>query len=209
MARFPYLGMVAFLLLYFYAASLYPGGTKFDPSTKGFSQIGNYWCDLLDSVSYSGKPNPGQPFALVANLILSFTLVIFWWNVPDLFKNPKGKRVFVRATGGLSMLLFAFLFASAHDLVIDLAAPLGFAALITTQAGLLQSKEYKSLGLSGVAILLGLTLFVFWQIGFMQLLLPAIQKAAFASAFAWIAFTNYRLGVLGRVKDWHAPSRSV
>src|SRR5689334_15897645 len=115
LASLPYFGIFTFLGLYVYACSLYPGGTKFDQSTLGYSQLGNFWCDLLDTVSYSGKQNPGRPFALAATLILPFSLIFFWYYVPTLFKGAAFKKRVVQVTGCLSMALAIFIFTPVHD----------------------------------------------------------------------------------------------
>ena len=71
----PVFGIGSFLILYFYAAELYPGGTRIDPASIGFSHLKNFWCDLLDSTSYSGSANPGRPYALIATILLPLSLI--------------------------------------------------------------------------------------------------------------------------------------
>ena len=77
MVWLPSIGILIFIGLYFCAASVYPGGTKFDHSAIGYDQFQNFWCDLLDAVTYSGQRNAGRPFALAATVILPLSLSVF------------------------------------------------------------------------------------------------------------------------------------
>jgi len=189
----PYFGILAFLALYFYASALYPGGTQFDHSTLGYSQLGNFWCDLLDEVTYSGSKNPGRPYALTATIVLPTTLTVFWFFVPALFSWPDWQRWAVRALGCTSMVLAVFIFTPAHDYVINLASLMGFAAFTAVQIGLIRNKEFLLLASASVAILFGLTHFFMWRTGFRLDQMPIVQKFAFLSFFIWIGLTTRRM----------------
>jgi hypothetical protein len=48
----------------------YPGGTFFDPGTRGYSFFQNSISDLGSAISWSGQPNAGLPFLLGAAAML-------------------------------------------------------------------------------------------------------------------------------------------
>jgi hypothetical protein len=179
-------GVGAFLLLYFWAASLYPGGTRADHQTRGYSHLSNYWCDLLDHVSYSGAINAGRPFAVLATIIWPLSLVPLWLQVPMLFRHGPALRWLVRITGPASMLVWALVFTHFHDLVINVASILGFIAIVATILGLVGTKNRALVRVGLLPMSLAMTNYLMWQTGSLLWLMPLVQKAAFTSSFFWI-----------------------
>jgi hypothetical protein len=189
----PDVGVVAFVLLYFYAASLYPGGTQSDPSTAGYSQLGNYWCDLLDASSYSGQANPGRPFALAATIFLPLALLPLWCAAPTLLGEARAARIVVPVAGCSSMLLAIFVFTSAHDLVVNASSVLGFVAFATLLDGLRRRREHWLVTMGVVSLLLCVANFTMWQTGSLLGWMPMVQKAAFATVLVWALCTSARI----------------
>jgi hypothetical protein len=186
MVWIPVLGVLLFLALYFIAASLYPGGTRTDHATRGYGHLSNYWCDLLDRVSYSGLPNPGYPFALIGTVVLPLSLISFWVRLPHLFRATVISGRIVAIAGPLAMLAATLIFTAWHDLTIRIAVGLGFSAFISAELGLARS-ERPGLALLGLfPLALGLTNFAMWQSGELLVIMPAVQKAAYASFFVWV-----------------------
>ncbi len=192
-AWLPDLGVVAFVLLYFYAASLYPGGTSSDPFTTGYSQLGNYWCDLLDAISYSGKPNPGRPFALAATIFLPMALLPLWYAAPMLLGEARAPRIVVRVAGCSSMVLAIFVFTSAHDVVVNASSVLGFVAFATMLEGLRRRREHWLVTMGMVSLLFCVANFAMWQTRKLLGWMPLVQKAAFATVFVWALCTSARI----------------
>ena len=186
LALIPNFGILLSLLLYFYAASLYPGGQAFDKAALGYSHINNFWCDLLDPVTYSGLHNPARPFALLATIILPVSFVFFWLSVPALFKAQKYCGLIVRTCGSLAMIFVIFIFTKYHNEVLIYAALFGFTGLITTQVALFQSGERKLFLSSVLALLFLVANFLMWQAQFELPLMARVQKGAFLSFFAWV-----------------------
>lgn len=185
-AWLPVAGIGAFIALYFYAASIYPGGTRLNHQIRGYSHLSNYWCDLLDKVSYSGAINCGRHFAVIATIILPLSLIPFWLQVTLLFQNHSVWRPIVRIAGPASMLLSIFIFTSNHDLVINIASVLGFVAFMATMLGLAGMKRAALVTLAQVPAGLALANYIMWQAGLFLKAMPMIQKAAYASFFLWI-----------------------
>jgi len=78
--------LVAFAALIVLAMRAYPGGTAWDPTTRGHDFWLNYLCDLPRGVALDGAPNPvGSALARSAIVILALGLVPFFLSVPSLF----------------------------------------------------------------------------------------------------------------------------
>jgi hypothetical protein len=148
----PYLGMISFIILCIYAAHLYPGGTTFDHEASGYSLVYNFVCDLFRSTGYSGTPNPGRPFAIAGWIILSVSMGVFWYFVPNLFKEDSRKSSFIRVTGPLSMLMGILVFTSKHHFSIISGTAFGLIAFVTTLLGLKESRRLVLFRFSLVAL---------------------------------------------------------
>lgn len=190
-AWLPAAGVGAFIALYLYAASMYPGGTQAHHEIHGYSHLSNYWCDLLDRVSYSGDINRGRPFAVLATIILPLSLIPLWLQVSVLFRDGSGLHRLVQVTGSASMVFSTLVFTSVHDFAINVSSILGFVAVVATMLSL--SGKKRRAALNGVALLsmiLGVTNYLMWQTGKFLWVIPLVQKAAFASFFVWIVATT-------------------
>ncbi len=189
----PNLGILLSVSLYFYAATLYPGGQAFNKAALGYSHINNFWCDLFDQVTYSGLVNPARPYVLLATLILPISLVFFWLSIPKLFKINKYISYFVQVCGCLAMLFMSLIFTKFHNNVLNYAALFGFAALLTTQIALFKSGERKLMIISTLSILLLLANFLMWRAEFELPLMARVQKCAFLSFFIWVWVASIKI----------------
>ena len=70
--------ILLFILLFIYAASLYPGGSQFDSNAAGFSWKHNYWCNLMNDIAENGMQNPARYYAISANAILCIGCMLFF-----------------------------------------------------------------------------------------------------------------------------------
>jgi hypothetical protein len=103
----PTIGAIVFLFLYVVSTFYYPGGSQFDARQAGFSWQHNYWCNLLDAHAINGKPNPAQPIAVCAMLVLCGSLIIFWWQFSTQPSLGKLMQRLVRVFGSLAI-VFGF-----------------------------------------------------------------------------------------------------
>eukprot|EP01041_Mallomonas_annulata_P035984 gene35984-59008_t len=63
-------------------------------NAKGFSWVHNFWCNLLNETAINGEKNSARPIALVAMLVLSASLSLFWIIFPkDLAVKTYLKRI--------------------------------------------------------------------------------------------------------------------
>ena len=138
----PVIGFCLFILLYFIAASLYPGGSEVNQSAKGFSWMHNYWCDLLETHAENGQPNTARTTAIIAMSVLCISIALFWYFIPGLFTfKPIFKKI-IQYTGILSMVILVFLQADFHDIVINISGALGIIAITGTMIGLYKNHFY-------------------------------------------------------------------
>ncbi|HVT81772.1 MAG TPA: hypothetical protein VHM90_14095 [Phycisphaerae bacterium] len=196
----PIVGIVTALLLYFYAASLYSAATTLDPADAGYHHFRNYWCDLYVPVTYTGQANPGRPYALAATLILATSLLFFWLCVPLLFVEHTLLSRTVRWGGAIAVIAGALVYTSLHNLVIALAAPLGFAAVLATCTGLAKKREWRLLALGAAAVAVAISDYLIWILGLMRPWQPGIQKVAFVMIFLWVLVTALKVRSLAPVR---------
>src|SRR5829696_8591889 len=76
----PLAGIMLFVILYIFAAILYPGGSQADKRSIGFSWLNNYWCNLVNEKAINGQVNIAQPLAIFAMFILGLSLAVFWYQ---------------------------------------------------------------------------------------------------------------------------------
>ena len=117
----PVLGIITFVLLYIIAALNYPGGSAFNKQSTGFSWAHNFWCTLLNDQAINGEANPAKPIAMVAMLVLCFSLGVFWWLFPRYTGAERNYKMIIPISGILSMITGLLLFTPLdHDLIIYL-----------------------------------------------------------------------------------------
>ena len=183
----PVFGTIFFIILYFIAAYLYPGGSQVDKNSSGFSWINNYWCNLLNKDAINGQPNPAKPVAITGMCILCFTLSFFWFVFARLMTVGKLAKFVIPFSGLLAMVVALFLFTGInHDLVTNLASFFGLVATVGTFIGLYQNK-WHALFVFGLLNLLLVVLnnYVYYTSGLI-IYLPVIQKISFATFLIWV-----------------------
>lgn len=189
----PPIGAALYAMLYLIAAFLYPGGSMFDKTSRGFSWTQNFWCNLLYEKAINGQSNPAQPFAMTALAILAATMVTFWYQFPQQVNFKTRDRVIVQLSGFLSMAVSIFIFTGLHDYVINIGGFFGLIALAGTYVGLYKLRLMKLfwMGMFGV-LLIALNNILYYGNGLI-IYLPVVQKISFAYFLAWISAINILL----------------
>jgi hypothetical protein len=189
----PAVSVGIFTGLYALSAYLYPGGTRDDPSRVGFSLVDNYWCDLLDARTCGGRLNPSRPIALAAMIVLCAGLSVLWWTVPTLFQGARRRGRLVRSAGLASAVVTPLVGTPFHDSAINAAGLLGVAAFgaTITAAGNDGGRAPGFLAVSTLVLMAAN--FIIWETGAGLLVLPLIQKVAFASFLLWVVVTSRRV----------------
>jgi hypothetical protein len=190
----PIFGVVIFVLLYFVATLLYPGGSQVDKNSIGFSWINNYWCNLLNEKAINGQHNPAKPVAMTGMFVLCLTLSFFWFLFPRQIKLDRKLKFIIQISGTIAMTIAFFLFTSIdHDLVTDIAGIFGAIATVGTFVGLYKKKWFGlfTLGLLNI-LLVGLNNYVYYTKGLI-VYLPVIQKISFATFLIWVCCVDIKL----------------
>jgi hypothetical protein len=200
LANVPIVAVALFVVLYGVAAALYPGGTRAEPARKGFSFARNYWCDLLDIVTYRGSANPARPVALGAMVVLSIGLSALWLRAPSLFVHAPRRAALVRCAGVASAVTAPFVATVRHDLAVRTSVFLGFAAFATT-IGTLEARAGDPLRwLTWLALAAASLNYLVWESGVGLPALPIIQKFAFAAFLGWVIVLARRTASCGRTR---------
>ena len=188
----PACGIVLFIALYFFAAFLYPGGTAFDHNSVGYSHLANFWCDLMDSTTYSGMTNPARIYALAGTILLPTTLMPFWLFVPSLFNGSQLAGSITRGFGVLAM-ASASSVPFAHDLMVNFTSFFVAIAFAATAFGLLRGKQFFLFALALVPIALFVANYLMWSFAYELKFMPAVQKSAFILLCIWIVISMRRI----------------
>src|SRR5579862_6625121 len=97
--------VAGFVALVVPAMRAYPGGTVWDPTTRGNDFWLNYLSDLQRTVAINGEPNPtGARYAQGAMLLLAVGLGPVWWLLARLFPERVRLGRAVRGCGVVTVL---------------------------------------------------------------------------------------------------------
>lgn len=182
--------MGAYLILFYSAAQMYPGGSYNHPDAQGYSLFHNFLCDVMEPVTRAGIDNPARHLAIVSHLVLSFTMVSFFYLLPEIFQRSNLRIFLIRYVGVLTMTVFVFMFSSYHDLIVTLTGLLGTIALVPF---FIELRGYPNFRLRLLAyVCFGLSLVVYFifqtKLGFYYL--PFLQKITFVLDAVWVVWVS-------------------
>lgn len=183
-------GLIIYLIIFTLAALDYPGGSTNLPEYSGYSFFHNFLCDVMAPVTQTGVFNEARTLAIVSHLILSFTMISFFYLLPELFSFTNRNTKLTRSFGMLTMFVFIFMYTEYHDAIVTLTAILGTAALVPF---FIELPKYQNSKLKRLAkTCFGLSIVVFFifitKIGYYYL--PFIQKVAFVLDASWVIWVS-------------------
>ncbi|HKZ65445.1 MAG TPA: hypothetical protein VJ111_03775 [Chitinophagaceae bacterium] len=190
---FPVTGICLFIILYFIAAFLYPGGSEVNREAKGFSWMHNYWCDLLEPHAGNGERNTARPAAIIAMGVLCISIAVFWYYIPRLFTFKPIIKKIIQYTGIMSMGMLVLLQADFHDTVINISGALGIIAITVILVGLYKNHSYM-LFIAGLFCLLLFFLnnYIYYTNTWIRYL-AIIQKISFFLFLLWFCLLSIQL----------------
>ncbi len=192
--------VVGFAGLMVPAMCLYPGGTWWDSTTRGYRFWENFLCDLEWRVALNGQPNQGAShLAQAAMLILTTAFIPFWLSVTRLFDRPR-LAILVRSFGLASVvgiiavvLMPSDRFGVLHGIAVVVAGLPGLGAAGLATAGLLLGEPRpRTAGWTGASMLVfaltDFALYVSHLIAHTEgtWLAAAAQKIALLLLLAWM-----------------------
>jgi hypothetical protein len=117
-------------VLYYYAATLYPGGSQANINSVGFDWMHNYWCNLMNVDAMNGLANPARPIAITAMVILCLSILRFFFQCANTLAMNKTWRLIIRVFGTLSMIAAILIFTSYHDSMTTISSAFGVIVVI-------------------------------------------------------------------------------
>lgn len=130
LALTPIIGIMAYVVLYYLGALKYAGGSFYFPDTTEYSFTHNLICDLMLPEGINGALNEGRPLGVISHMVLSASMIIFFYILPEIFTYRNRNTKLTRYIGMVAMIVFIFLFSEYHDIVVVLLGVFGTAALI-------------------------------------------------------------------------------
>lgn len=194
----PSIGILAFVGLYIYSSTLYPGGSQVDLTSQGFDWVNNYWCNLMNEKGMNGLTNPARPFAILAMALLCGSLTLFFIQFAKAFASNIISQRIISICGILSMGFAVFMFTSYHDLMTIISSIFGLAVVIVVIIEIYRSdlRLYKYTGMLCI-MLLALNNYIYYSEQFIHFL-PILQKLSFAVVLAWIIGLNLEIVKLNK-----------
>ena len=182
--------MALYLLVFTIAALDYPGGSENVPNAVGYSFFHNFLCDAMNAVTHIGTPNPARSLAVKSHLILSATMIAFFFILPEIFNWKNRNTQLIRYVGMLTMTVFIFMYTPLHDHIVTATGVLGTIALIPF---FIEMRKYPDGWLKYLAyICFALSIIVFFifetKMGYYYL--PFLQKITFAFDAAWVIWVS-------------------
>jgi hypothetical protein len=186
----PIIGFGLYLIVFSFAITDYPGGSVNIPDDVGYSFFHNFLCDAMNPITQANVVNEARPLAIVSHVILSGTMIAFFYILPDIFTVKNLNTRLIRIFGVLTMVIFIFMYTPYHDTIVTLTAIFGSVALIPY---FIELWNYPNVGLKKLAILCYILSFIVFlifvtKIGFY--FLPFIQKITFVLDAWWVIWVS-------------------
>lgn len=189
----PSICIFLFAVFYYYSSTLYPGGSQADLTSSGFDWVHNYWSDLMNETGRNEQPNPAEPFAITAMVMMCIGLMIFFIQFAARFSNHRVWKYLIQISGTLAMICAILTFTPYHALMIALSSFFGLFVLV----GIIR-EVYNShmtlMKIGGVIsiVLLLINNYIYFSRNFVDIL-PLLQKITFAFVLIWIIGLNVEL----------------
>lgn len=199
--------VVAFVVLAGTSMAAYPGGTSWDPATRGHDFWRNFLCDLVRGTSLGGTPNPiGSAFGKAAMLVLAAGLLPFFVRVTTLARGTPRLGLAVRITATIAVLAVpavAFVsgdrFGKLHAVAVVAAGVPGLAACAGAVVALvLDPRAPRDVRWAGVvAAALGIVDFLLYLASLSAhdggpIAVAVLERLATLALLAWMALAANR-----------------
>ena len=186
---FPIIGLGIYLVVFTVAAVAYPGGSDNYPHANGYSFYHNFLCDTMNPITQSGIVNEARFKAIISHLVLSFTMISFFYILPKIFTVKNRNTKLIAVFGIASMTAMAFMYTAYHDVIVTITGVLGAIALIPF---FIELRHFKNKGLKRLAYLcylLSIIVFFIFETKIGIYYLPFIQKITFAADAYWVVWS--------------------
>lgn len=187
---FPVIGMITYLIMFTTAALLYPGGSDNVPTAQdGYSFFHNFLCDTNNLITHSGLKNDGKLLANLAHIVLSITMMSFFYVLPNIFEKTNRNTKLIKVLGVLAMAIFTFMYQEElHDLVVTLVGIIASMAFVPIFIELVKYKNRPFKTLTYIVFIMSICLYLGFETKVGIYYMPFLQKFVFlvdASLVIW------------------------
>lgn len=204
MKHLPLLGVLSAVLLFWWSAGLYPGGTRLDPTTVGYSWSENTISALFQPYAVNQEPNPARWFATFAVFLFCLSLAAVFHSIANaaqqwsrrVYAGKESRHGRIIRIAGLATAAFAFLVTTPlHHIKVTMAFIFFLVTAVTLMHWLQQARAHGLflLGLLALTLPVVNAILFYGQIGYEWL--PPIQKAGKLVAGIWLFAIYYGLSV--------------
>lgn len=201
----PRSGIICFLLCYFLAAYLYPGGHLENKYARGYDHLRNFYCDLQEPQNQLGINSQSRPIILLGNSILFLSLIPFWISLVTLFQSSQLAKNAIRYLGVSSMIAFTLL-PFMHGLAVNLGFLAGILAATIALIHLIKDRRLSLAVILSVALSLGVMSYFMWFLKFHYEMVPIIQKIFLLITFTWVFACLRKIQKL-HGQDWRSLAK--
>ena len=186
---FPIFGLGLYIIAFAFAASEYPGGSISYPYANGYSFYHNFLCDIMNPITQTVIINNARFLAIISHMILSFTMISFFYILPKIFDVKNRNTTLIAYFGMATMTVFIFMYTEYHDLIVTITGVLGVIALIPF---FIELQNFKNKGLKLLAYLcyaLSIIVFFIFETKIGLYYLPFLQKITFVLDAYWVIWS--------------------
>jgi len=186
---FPIFGIGLYIIVYTIAVSAYPGGSTNYPNSNGYSFFHNLLCDAMEPITPNGSINGARFMAVISHIILSFTMISFFYILPKIFSVKNRNTKLIAYFGIPTMTLFIFMYTEYHDLIVTITGVLGTIAMIPL---FIELQHFKNKGLKQIVYLcyaMSIIVFFIFETKIGIYYLPILQKITFGVDACWVIWT--------------------
>ena len=178
---FPIFGILIYLVMFTIAASFYPGGSNNVPTAQnGYSIFHNYLCDSNNQTTHSGLENKGKLLANLSHLVLSITMMTFFYVFPNIFGHRNRNTKLIKILGVFSMAIFTFMYQEElHDLIVTLVGIFASMAFVPIFIELVNYKNRPFKILTCIVFLMSIALYLGFETKTGIYYMPFLQKIVF------------------------------
>ena len=187
---FPIFGLGLYVIIFTIAVLDYPGGSDNYPNaTTGYSFFHNFLSDAMNPITQGGALNEARFMAVISHLILSLSMISFFYILPKIFDVKNKNTKLITVFGMASMIALMFMYTEYHDLIVTITGVLGAIALIPF---FIELRSFKNKGLKRIAYLcytLSIIVFLIFETKIGIYYLPIIQKITFFADSYWVIWS--------------------
>ena len=187
--------MITYLIMFSTAAIMYPGGSDNVPTAQeGYSFFHNFLCDTNNEYTYSGLKNNGKLLANLAHIVLSFTMMSFFYVMPNIFERRNRNTKLIKILGVLSMVIFTFMYQEElHDLVVTLVGIFASMAFVPIFIELVKFKNKPFKTLTYIVFVMSICLYLGFETKVGIYYMPFLQKFVFLVDATLVIWTSLLL----------------